>query len=143
MRGMTNSLKFRLNCARFHLILAFCLAFLLSDVDILANVVAGEALNCPLDHQIAVASVVMNRVADPRFPNTVKGVVGQQGQYSETYLTGQAPKSCYEAAQIAMDGDHDVPPDVVYQANFPQGEVWWRSDIDTGWFRSSTYFCKG
>ena len=119
------------------------LLLLLADLDIIANVVAGEAMSCPLDHQIAVAAVVLNRVADPRFPDTVEGVVGQQGQYSETYLTGQAPESCYEAAQIALDGDHDVPTDVVYQANFPQGEVWWRSDIDTGWFRSSTYFCKG
>lgn len=101
-------------------------------------------MNCPLDHQIAVAAVVMNRVNDPRFPDTVAEVVGQEGQYSETYLTGQAPESCYEAAQIAIDGDHDVPPDVVYQANFPQGTaVWWRSDVDTGYFKSTTYFCEG
>lgn len=141
---MTDSLKSRLNRARFHLILAFCLAFLLSDVDILANVVAGEAPNCPLDHQIAVASVVMNRVADPRFPNTVAEVVGQEGQYSESYLQGTAPESCYKAAEIAYNGESDVPASVIYQANFPQGSaIWWRSDVDTGYFKSSTYFCEG
>lgn len=125
-------------------LLAFCLMILISDLDILANVIAGEAPNCPQEHQIAVAAVVLNRMADDRFPATVSGVVGQAGQYSDAYLHGtDAPADCYEAAQLALDGKHDVPPDVVYQANFPQGEVWWRSDIDTGWFRSSTYFCKG
>ena len=120
------------------------LLLLLTDLDILANVIAGEALNCPLDHQIAVAAVVLNRVADPRFPDTVAEVVGQEGQYSESYLTGTAPKSCYKAAEIAYNGELDVPSTVIYQANFPQGTaVWWRSDVDTGYFKSSTYFCEG
>ena len=125
-------------------LLAFCLMILISDLDILANVIAGEALSCPLDHQIAVAAVVMNRVDDPRFPDTVAEVVGQEGQYSESYLTGTAPDSCYKAAEIAYNGESDVPNNVIYQANFPQGTaVWWRSDVDTGWYQSTTYFCEG
>lgn len=120
------------------------LAILLTDLDILANVIAGEAMSCPLDHQIAVASVVMNRVADPRFPDTVAEVVGQEGQYSAGYLTGTAPESCYEAAEIAYNGESDVPASVIYQANFPQGSaIWWRSDVDTGYWQSTTYFCEG
>ena len=122
------------------------LALLLADIDILANVIAGEAPYCPREHQIAVAVVVLNRVADERFPNTVAGVVGQDGQYSERYLEprDEWPDGCLEAAQAALDGDHDVPGDVVYQANFPQGtETWWASEIDTGYWRSTTYFCRG
>lgn len=120
------------------------LLLLLTDLDILANVIAGEAMSCPLDHQIAVASVVMNRVNDPRFPNSVAEVVGQEGQYSESYLQGTAPESCYEAAEIAYNGESDVPSNVIYQANFPQGTaVWWRSDVDTGYWQSTTYFCEG
>lgn len=120
------------------------LLLLLTDLDILANVIAGEAMSCPLDHQIAVASVVMNRVNDPRFPNSVAEVVGQEGQYSESYLQGTAPESCYEAAEIAYNGESDVPSTVIYQANFPQGTaVWWRSDVDTGYWQSTTYFCEG
>ena len=117
---------------------------LLADLDILANVVAGEAPFCPQEHQIAVAAVVLNRVADDRFPDTVAEVVGQPGQYRESYLTGtDAPEDCYEAARIALSGEHDVPAGVVYQANFPQGAVWRASEVDTGWFRSTTYFCEG
>lgn len=123
---------------------ALILLLLLTDLDILANVIAGEAMNCPLDHQTAVAAVVLNRVADPRFPNSVAEVVGQEGQYSESYLTGTAPESCYEAAEIAYNGLSDVPSTVIYQANFPQGTaIWWRSDVDTGWYQSTTYFCEG
>jgi N-acetylmuramoyl-L-alanine amidase len=118
---------------------------LLADLDILANVVAGEAPFCPQEHQIAVAAVVLNRVADDRFPGTVAEVVGQPGQYRESYLTGtDAPEDCYEAARIALSGEHDVPAGVVYQANFPQGSgTWWISEIDTGYFQSTTYFCEG
>lgn len=118
---------------------------LLADLDILANVIAGEAPFCPQEHQIAVAAVVLNRVADDRFPGTVAEVVEQPGQYRESYLTGtDAPEDCYEAARIALSGEHDVPAGVVYQANFPQGSgTWWISEVDTGYFQSTTYFCEG
>lgn len=120
------------------------IAAVLTDLAILANVVAGEAPYCPQEHQVAVAAVVLNRVADERFPDTVAEVVGQPGQYSEIYLQGtDAPGSCYEAARIAMSGEHDVPAGVIYQANFPQGAVWWVSEVDTGYFQSTTYFCEG
>lgn len=120
------------------------LALLLTDLDILANVVAGEARYCPEDHQVAVAVVVLNRVADTRFPGNIPDVVGQVGQYSASYLTTtDAPEECYAAAQKALDGEHDVPAGVIYQANFPQGEIWWESTVDTGYWRSTTYFCKG
>ncbi|MGE5260705.1 MAG: cell wall hydrolase [Actinomycetota bacterium] len=39
------------------------------------------------DGLIAVGTVVMNRVASPRFPNTVCGVVGQPGQFAYGVLT--------------------------------------------------------
>lgn len=127
-------------------LLNFFLAFLLSDLSILANVIAGEAPYCPQEHQIAVAAVVLNRVSDDRFPDTVAGVVGQEGQYSAEYLEprDEWPEGCLEAARMTLAGEHDVPPDVIYQANFEQGtETWWISEVNTGWWRSTTYFCRG
>jgi hypothetical protein len=90
--------------------------------------------------------VVVNRVASPYFPETVRQVVSAPGQYTTLYLTGfeQTTRQCYEAAKKALDGESGVPEDVIWQAEFVQGkEVWWRSDVDTGWFRSTTYFCRG
>lgn len=118
-------------------------AAVLADLAILANVIAGEAPYCPQEHQVAVAAVVLNRVADDRFPGSVAEVVAQPGQYSTRYLERTDwPDGCWEAAVKAMAGEHDVPPDVVFQAEFVQGEIWWASEVDTGWWRSTTYFCK-
>ena len=48
----------------------------------LSSVIHHEARGEPREGQIAVASVVLNRVEDPRFPNTVCGVVKQPKQFS-------------------------------------------------------------
>ena len=115
-------------------------------LDIVARVVQGEAGNCPWAHQLAVAAVVVNRVNSPYFPNTVREVVAAPAQYTELYLTGfdKTSRQCYEAAKKALDGESGVPEDVIWQAEFIQGcEIWWVSTVDTGWFRSTTYFCRG
>lgn len=115
-------------------------------LDIVARVVMGEAGNCPWMHQVAVAAVVVNRVNSPYFPNTVREVVAAPGQYTTLYLTGfdQTSRQCYEAAKKALDGESGVPEDVIWQAEFRQGaEVWWISEVDTGWYKSTTYFCRG
>jgi spore germination cell wall hydrolase CwlJ-like protein len=39
------------------------------------------------DGLMAVGTVVMNRVASPRFPNTICGVVGQRSQFADGVLT--------------------------------------------------------
>lgn len=116
------------------------------SLDIVARVVMGEAGGCPWEHQVAVAAVVVNRVNSPYFADTVRDVVASPGQYTTLYLTGfdKTSRQCYEAAKTALDGTDDVPDDVIWQAEFPQGtEVWWRSEVDTGWWHSVTYFCRG
>lgn len=52
----------------------------LADYEELAYVVSGEA-ELGTDDVFAVAASVLNRVADPSFPNTVRGVVRSPGQY--------------------------------------------------------------
>ena len=114
-------------------------------LDIIARVVQGEAGNCPWDHQVAVAAVVVNRINSPLFPDTAREVVAQPWQYTTLYLTGfdNTTRTCYEAAKTALDGTDDVPDDIVWQAEFVQGrEIWWRSEVDTGWYHSVTYFCR-
>ena len=114
-------------------------------LDIVARVVQGEAGGCPWMHQVAVAAVVVNRINSPLFPDTAREVVAQPMQYTTLYLKGfdKTSRQCYEAAKKALDGESGVPEDVIWQAEFPQGkEVWWVSEVDTGWYRSITYFCK-
>ncbi|WP_066193162.1 MULTISPECIES: spore cortex-lytic enzyme [Gracilibacillus] len=46
-----------------------------NDIQIMANAVYGEARGEPYEGQVAVASVILNRVESPTFPNTVSGVI--------------------------------------------------------------------
>lgn len=54
----------------------------LSDVQVLALTGYGEARGEPVTGLIAVMQVVMNRVADPRWPATVPGCCLQPWQFS-------------------------------------------------------------
>lgn len=59
-----------------------------AKVDALARLVYGEARGCDIEGQAAVVWLVLNRVEDPRFPDTVLEVVTQAGQfagYKESY----------------------------------------------------------
>ena len=51
------------------------------NLDLLARVIYGEARGEPYEGQVAVGAVILNRVADSRFPNTIPGVVYQPGAF--------------------------------------------------------------
>lgn len=117
-------------------------------LDILAKVVAHEAdpAYCQPEHSLAVAVVVLNREASPYFPNSVKEVVAAPGQYLESYTYGfeNTPRRCYEIAKAALDGDHDIPDDCYWQAEFQQGcRTWKIFRVNTGYYSSVTYICRG
>jgi len=46
-----------------------------NDIQLMANAVYGEARGEPYEGQVAVASVILNRVESPTFPNSVSGVI--------------------------------------------------------------------
>lgn len=54
-------------------------------LECLAVAIFFEARDQPIEGQYAVAEVVMNRVEDPRWPNTICGVVFQRKQFSFTH----------------------------------------------------------
>lgn len=118
------------------------------DLNIIAKTIQYEAnpQYCGWEHSVAVGVVVINRVASPYFPNTVREVVAAPGQYLPAYTWEfeNISRLSYEAAKAAMDGDHDVPADAYWQAEFPQGrEVWRTFRVDTGWYASTTFICRG
>ena len=118
------------------------------DLDIVAKVIQNEAdpAWCEWEHSVAVGVVVLNRVRSPYFPNSVKEVVAAPGQYLPNYTYGfeKTTRLAYEAAKAALDGDHDVPEDAYWQDTHVQGvSIWKAFTVDTGWFRSTTYICRG
>ncbi len=80
-----------------------------SDVQLMARAINGEARGEPYEGQVAVGAVILNRVKDSRFPNTISGVIYQSGAFTAV-ADGQinAPISenstVYKAAQDAKNG---------------------------------------
>lgn len=58
-----------------------CLLLSQSDAELLMKIAYCED-HTNIESQAAVMACVLNRVADPNFPNTVEGVIRQKGQFS-------------------------------------------------------------
>ena len=71
------------------------------DIRILATTVYYEAGGTTEQLREYVAQVVLNRVADSRFPDTIYGVVTQRGQYSGNYATASATQGGTSAPLLA------------------------------------------
>lgn len=86
------------------------------DRRLLANLIYCEAGGEPYSGQVAVGSVVINRVLSSKFPDTVVGVIYQSGQFSPVasgrldlaLAADKATDSCYKAADEAMAGVTNV-----------------------------------
>ena len=52
-----------------------------ADVIALAQMLYGEARGCTVDNQMKCVWCVLNRVDDPRFPDTIIGVLSQPNQF--------------------------------------------------------------
>ena len=52
-----------------------------ADVVAVAKMLWGEARGCELDNQQKAVWCVLNRVDDPRFPDTIHGVLSQPSQF--------------------------------------------------------------
>lgn len=78
-----------------------------SDVNLLARVVNGEARGESYEGQVAIAAVVLNRVKHSSFPNSIAGVIYQQGAFtavSDGQINAAMYDSCYNAARDALNG---------------------------------------
>ena len=51
------------------------------DVIAMAKMLWGEARGCTRDNQAMAVWCVLNRVDDPRFPDTIQGVLSQPSQF--------------------------------------------------------------
>ena len=78
-----------------------------SNLNLLSRLVYAEARGESYKGQVAVAAVVLNRVSNPNFPNTIAGVIYQSGAF-DVVKDGQinlTPNStAKKAAQDALNG---------------------------------------
>lgn len=78
-----------------------------SDLNLLARLVYAEARGEPYTGQVAVASVVLNRVKSSSFPNSVAGVIYQSGAFSvvnDGQINLTPNSTAKKAAQDAING---------------------------------------
>lgn len=85
----------------------------LREVQLVAQAVYGEARGEPFKGQVAVAAVVMNRIASSQFPNTARGVIFEPQAFTavddgQIWLTPdeEARKAVREAIK-GWDPTHD------------------------------------
>jgi len=77
------------------------------ELYLLARIISAEARGEPYEGQVAVGAVVLNRVRHPSFPNTLAGVIYQNGAFT-AIVDGQFDQpiadSAYKAARDALNG---------------------------------------
>ncbi len=103
------------------------LGFDVSDRELLACLIYCEAGGESYTGQVAVGSVVINRMRSAAFPNTMVGVIYQKRQFSPvasgrlaTRLSLGATESCYKAADEAMAGAQPVGNCLFFRTVIPQ-----------------------
>lgn len=97
------------------------------DRKLLANIIYCEAGSEPYEGKLAVGAVVINRVLSSKFPDTVVGVVYQNGQFSPArsgrlelaLASDKATAACYKAADEAMSGLTNVGTCVFFRTPVP------------------------
>ena len=52
-----------------------------NDLNLLARIIYGEAREESYEGQVAVGAVVLNRLKNPSFPNSISGVIYQAGAF--------------------------------------------------------------
>lgn len=82
-----------------------------SDIELLARLVSAESDGEPFEGQVAVAATILNRLNDPRYPNTIPGIVYQIDngcyQYSPVLdgrINNPASSNAYKAVNAALSG---------------------------------------
>ncbi len=77
------------------------------DIDLMSKVVYRESRGEPFEGKVAVASVILNRAVNPKFPSTIEGVIKQKNAFScvvNGEIHASPDKSCYDAVYEALKG---------------------------------------
>ncbi len=77
------------------------------EIELLSRVIYGEARGEDFMGQVAVGAVVLNRLKDPRFPKTIKGIVYQSGAFTavnDRQIHLDPNDQAYKAAEAALSG---------------------------------------
>lgn len=124
-------------------------AYTHEELEIMAIIIYQEhGGNASSDEtRIKIGNVVMNRVASDAFPDTIKEVALQSGQWGTLSITeikwadrasqpeeAEAVQRAYDCAKRVLEGETLLPENVIWAAEFKQGK-------GTSEYVDGTYFC--
>lgn len=80
-----------------------------SNVQLIARAINGEARGEPYEGQVAVGAVILNRVKSSSFPNTIAGVIYEPGAFTavsdgQINVPIKEDSTVVKAAQDALNG---------------------------------------
>lgn len=81
-----------------------------ADIELLAKVISAEARGESYEGQVAVGAVVLNRVKHPSFPDSISGVVYQNGAFSCVYDSNWSKPVADSAKRAARDAVNGWDP---------------------------------
>ncbi|WP_453996389.1 cell wall hydrolase [Bacillus nitroreducens] len=91
-----------------------------ADLDLLARIVRAEAQAEPFEGKVAVAAVVLNRVESSKFPDTIRGVIYQRGQFQPVrngQINKPADEESIKAVRAALTEMRDIANDALFFYN--------------------------
>lgn len=100
------------------------------DLELLAKIIYAEARGESFQGQVAVGAVVLNRVKDPDFPKTIKGVVYEPGQFTaieDKQIELKPDSKAYQAAEAAIEGEDPTNGAVFYYNPKISNDKWIKS----------------
>ncbi|MHB9928828.1 cell wall hydrolase [Clostridium botulinum] len=107
-----------------------------SDLDLLARLITAEAQSEPYSAQVAVASVVINRIKSSQFPNSISSVIYQKsdGYYQFTpvlngWINKPATETSKKAAKEALYGSDPSKGALYYFDNTATNKWLWSKPI--------------
>ena len=116
------------------------------ELRLLSKLITWEAGSVWLTDELrmGVGEVVLNRVASPEFPDTLEGVIYQEGQFAgtDTYdfrFALDPSRPCVDAALRLLLGERILEPRVVFEGHAVQGKV---HSVFRDLHYGSIYFCE-
>ena len=100
----------------------------------LKYIVEQETRGGSYRHKCIVTNVVLNRVKDSRFPNTVKGVLLQKNQFSSTWNYYQKRNKPDEKTENAVNAVLNGK-----ERDESNGALYFHSMSSDGWFSSLSF----
>lgn len=104
------------------------------DSYLLAKIAMAEAEGESIQGKTLVILVVLNRVRNADFPNTIQGVIFEENQFTPV-INGRFDKvepdaDCWEAVQVVMEAQYDYSDGALYFESCDNDDNWHSRNLE-------------